>query len=205
MNERIGQRETIVYGGAFNPPTRAHQAILQACVDRATSTGGDVWLLPSGERADKSIGVSIEDRLRMCRALAEDIVAETVSIDVQDRELRRESQTETYDTVQELEREYPGRSFRWVFGADSLATMKEWSGGEWMYENLDMLVVERRGNITPQLGARAVLLEVETPDVSSTLVRTTLSQGGDAVPLVGRKVADVLRDLEALYRENQAL
>lgn len=200
MNERIGQRETIVYGGAFNPPTRAHQAILQACVDRAAHTGGDVWLLPSGERADKSIGVPIEHRLRMCRALAEDVVAETVSIRIQDRELRGVCQTETYDTVREFECEYPERSFRWVFGADSLASMKEWHGGEWMYENLDMLIVERRGNVTPRLGARAILLDVETSDVSSTLVRTILSQGGDVASLVGNNVADTVRDLQTIYR-----
>jgi|GEM_PF-3241881 len=40
-------KNTIIYGGAFNPPTRAHQAILQACIDYAEqlSVDAEVWLM----------------------------------------------------------------------------------------------------------------------------------------------------------------
>lgn len=60
-------KNTIIYGGAFNPPTRAHQAILQACIDYAEqlSVDAEVWLMPSGDRVDKKIEASYADRLEL--------------------------------------------------------------------------------------------------------------------------------------------
>ena len=84
------QKETIIYGGAFNPPTRAHQTILQVCADRAGQSGADVWLLPSGERRDKCIDANRERRLQLCAALCLDIVTtgETL-LRVEEQELDR--------------------------------------------------------------------------------------------------------------------
>ena len=42
MKRTFEQKESVVYGGAFNPPTRAHEQILQACVEYADEMHGDV-------------------------------------------------------------------------------------------------------------------------------------------------------------------
>lgn len=96
------QRETVIYRGAFNPPTRAHQAIVQACVDYAEPRNADVWLLPSASRADKQIEVGRERRIELCEALLSDVMRRTVDVHVELMELDRGLQTETYDTVREL-------------------------------------------------------------------------------------------------------
>ena len=185
-------RETIIYGGAFNPPTRAHQAILQGCIDYAEPRDADVWLLPSASRHDKSIDVLRERRLALCDALIQDVLRRTVAVDVSATELDRPQPTETYDTVRELQDEYPNRRFTWVFGADSVATMREWNHGEWLLENLDMLVVERPGYELCQLGTRAVRLAVDTGDVSSTELRRRMALGIDYTNIVGPSVGALL-------------
>ncbi len=169
------RKDTIIYGGAFNPPTRAHQAILQACVDRAEQTGADVWLMPSGSRTDKTIEVSREDRLRMLDALVEDVVARTVHIHIDTSELDKARQTETFDTVLHFDKSYPDRQFIWVFGSDSIETMPDWYMGEWMVDNLPMLVVERPGAPIRRLGRHASRLSVDSITVSSTEVRQKLA------------------------------
>lgn len=190
--EKPSLQETIIYGGAFNPPTLAHQAILQACVDYAEPRAADVWLLPSASRRDKDIAVSRERRIALCEALCQDIVKRTVTIATNTAELDRDRPTETYDTVRELAASHEDRSFTWVFGSDSVATMRDWNSGEWLYDNLSMLVIERPGSPVFQLGAQAARLEVMTGDVSSTELRRRIAAGEPYDELVGKSVAGLL-------------
>lgn len=185
-------RETIIYGGAFNPPTIAHQEILQACVEYAR--GGEVWLLPSASRADKEIDVSVTRRIALCEALARDVVRGTVDVKVETSEIVRGVLTETYDTVQEFTARYPDRHFRWVFGSDSVATMPTWHGGEWLQEHLPLLVVERPGYPAVQLGRNAIKLDVTPPDTSSTELRRRIADREYYEELVGSEVAQILRN-----------
>ena len=186
------QQETVVYGGAFIPPTRAHEAILQACVDYAEPRNADVWLLPSASRTDKAIEVESETRLAFCEALAQDVLSRTVNLSVETLELNRGIQTETYDTVRELEVAHPERSFTWVFGADSVATMESWYMGEWLKSELPMLVVERQGVPSIKLGARALLLSVDTGGLSSTELRRRLLEDEPYEDMVGAHVYELL-------------
>lgn len=185
-------KETIIYGGAFYPPTRAHQAILQACIDYAEPRGADVWLLPSASREDKTIDAQRERRLQLCEALCQDVVRRTVTVAVNTLELDRDKPTETYDTVCELAATNMDREFTWVFGSDSVATMQTWGHGDELYNDLSMLVVRRPGAASAQLGARAVWLPVETDEMSSTELRRRMAAGEDYSPLVGAHVEALL-------------
>lgn len=184
--------ETIIYGGAFNPPTRAHQAILQACVDYAEPRQAEVWLLPSASRVDKTIETDYEKRLAFCEALTQDVIRRTVRLNVETTELDRSCPTETYDTVRELEARYPDRRFTWVFGSDSVATMPTWDHGTWLRENLSMLVINRPGAALPALGIRATELAVDAGGYSSTELRRRLAGDEPYDDFVGEHVYQIL-------------
>lgn len=66
-------KEIAVFGGTFNPPTLAHQEIIEACLQHPTFD--EVWVMPSGERADKDITVEAEDRIAMLEAVKSDVFA----------------------------------------------------------------------------------------------------------------------------------
>ena len=174
MEQYADTKNTIIYGGAFNPPTRAHQAILQACIDQAETIDADVWVLPSGERADKTIETPRERRIAMLNALSKDVIKRNVELHIDTSELDRVERTETYDTVREFDETHPDRRFIWVFGSDSVETMPIWHHGEWLMDNLPMLIVERPGTPIRQLGALATKLPVDTVKTSSTEVRDRL-------------------------------
>lgn len=192
MNHNIPKQETIIYGGAFNPPTRAHQAILRACVDYAETRGADVWLMPSGTRSDKEITVSRETRIAYIQAMAADVLNRTVAVGIETMELDRTRDTETIETVQEMNERYPDRSFTWVFGSDSVATMPTWDGGEWMMDNLSMLIVERPNYPIIDLGKYATRLQVATMTTSSTQVRERLQRHQPVSDLVIPQVERLL-------------
>ena len=191
--KRPKQPETIVYGGAFNPPTLAHEVILQACVDFASPTESEVWVMPSGARLDKAIDVPRASRLRYVRAMIADVACGEVTVDVNTSELDRTYPTETHDTVRSLRSEYPGRDFRFVFGADSTQTMASWQGGQELLDELPMLVVDRPGSQINPLARHAMTLSVITPDVSSTEVRRRRQAGEPVDGMVSRAVLSMLR------------
>ncbi len=196
--ERFAAQETIIYGGAFNRPTLAHQAILQACVDYAEPRNADVWLLPSASRADKAIAVEREERVAFCKALIRDVMARTVRLDVNTTELDRAQLTETYDTVMELNGRHPDRTFTWVFGADSAASMETWDHGTWLKNNLSMLLINRPGTPLPALGSNAVELPVEAGSYSSTELRRRLATGEPYDDMVGAEVGRLIAAKSAM-------
>jgi len=191
--EQIRKQETIIYGGAFNPPTLAHKAILEACVDYAQTQHADVWVMPSGDRQDKTIATSRAMRLAYIDAMIENVDNSELIPEVVTTELDRAVMVETYDTVKELEEEYPDRSFTFVFGADSTETMASWHEGEYLLENLSMLVVERVGSTVNPMARHAIRMQVEAPNVSSTLVRERLAAGIPITDLVAAPVALLLQ------------
>ena len=184
--------ETIIYGGAFNPPTLAHLAILQACVEYARPRSAEVWIMPSGDRRDKTIAVDRERRLEYVTAMADDAETEDVPVDLLLSELDRHVSVETYDTVLELDEQFPDRSFTWVFGADSTETMHDWKEGDWLLENLSMLAIEREGSRINPLAKRAMALTVPSLAVSSTMVRARLAAHESVDDLVSPRVAELL-------------
>jgi len=191
--EQIRKQETIIYGGAFNPPTLAHKAILDACADYAQTRQADVWVMPSGDRQDKTIRTSRAMRLAYIDAMIESVDNTEVVPQVVTTELDRTIMVETYDTIKELEAEYPDRTFTFVFGADSTETMASWHGGEELLANLSMLVVEREGSIVNPMARHAVRMQVNTPNVSSTQVRERLAAGVSVADLVAAPVALLLQ------------
>lgn len=186
------RKSTIIYGGAFNPPTIAHQTILQKCVDFA-GNDVDVWLLPSGDRTDKTIAVPRNVRLNYLDAMIQDVTHPDKDIRIELTELDRGFSVETYDTVCELNIKYPDREFVWVFGADSTETMASWKNGKWLMENVPMLIIERPGNnINPNL-RRWNSLQIPLLDVSSTELRRRLDASEPFTDLVGASVLQVLQ------------
>lgn len=190
--ERFEQKETVIYGGAFNPPTLAHVAILRACLDYAQSSDADVWVMPSGNRVDKTIAVDRDTRLEYAKAMIHDADGNAETASIQTLELDRPVAVETIDTLRELQATHPDRSFRFVFGADSTETMASWKDGQELLEKLPMLVVEREGSRINPLAKHVTRLTVSTSDVSSTQVRQRLVNGEPVDDLVSPQVALLL-------------
>jgi nicotinate-nucleotide adenylyltransferase len=183
---------TFIYGGTFNPPTLAHEAILKACIEYARKLDADVWLIPSGNRVDKQISVSRGMRIKYIDAMLDDIAVGHTAIKLITTELDRNKSVETFDTLQEFTKTYPNRSFIWVFGADAIETMSDWGNGQWLLDNLNMLIAERQGSIVNPLAKKVIILDVKIPDISSTEVRRHLDAGEPIDNMVGKSVNNLL-------------
>jgi nicotinate-nucleotide adenylyltransferase len=151
-----------------------------------------VWVMPSGDRTDKEIPVSRDTRMTYIDALIRDIDEHDIPIIVTTIELDGIAPVETFDTVTTLESLYPERKFIWVFGADSTQTMNDWKNGQWLLDNLLMLVVERAGSLISDKVRYAETMSVRTVEVSSTEVRRRIVSGEPIHELVSAAVHQVI-------------
>lgn len=186
----MNKKTTIIYGGAFNPPTLAHEMILKRLVEYAHQNMAEVWLLPSGNRNDKIIGAQKNHRLEYLGAMIES--CGEASVHICEVELDRPCDIETYDTVVYLNKKYQDRQFVWVFGCDSINTMETWKNGEWLLDNLVMLAIQRNGDKCDKLGRNISWLNIKTPDVSSTIVRRNIKNRLPLDGLVSKSVEKVI-------------
>lgn len=150
------QLTVLVFGGSFNPPTVAHQALIAACL--AKQGFDQVWLMPSGERLDKQPEATDAQRLDMLRIIKTSAFDNDHRLVVSDFELRLPRPSQTSKTVSALQRAYPHTDFWFAFGEDAYRDIPNWPGGAEL-KNLKTIIFPR------------------TADVSSTAARTSIAAG----------------------------
>lgn len=214
-----GVSSVLVFGGSFDPPTRAHIELPALARDRA----GLEWLLyiPAAESPGKGAHPTArgEDRVAMLHAALEGRERCSVSTIELDRVQRQPGPSYTVDTLRELrQRLGEGVRLRLLIGADQAASFHTWREPHRILELAEPLVMLR----TPAESARGVwarmaphwpedegaawrsrVVELPTIDASSTEARRLLRAGGPDAPGLDRLVPEgairIIRE-RGLYR-----
>ncbi len=152
VTRRVG-----MFGGAFDPPHRAHRALAETALDQL---GLDVLhILPTGQAWHKSRVLSpARHRVAMCRLAFGDLP----NVVLDEREIRREGPSYTADTLSELRQEYPGAELFLVLGADQLLAFKTWVRWQEVLELATLAVANRALHI----GAHAPMDQTVETDLS---------------------------------------
>ena len=129
-----------VFGGMFNPPTVAHQEIMNESLN--LNFVDELWVMPSGQRHDKITDVDSRHRLDMVQIAIGDLNHEK-PCHLVDFEINTDKLTRTVDTVRFINDKFPDHSFWYVFGMDSYKDMPNWDYGNEMQRSLNMIIVER--------------------------------------------------------------
>ncbi len=194
-----------MFGGAFDPPHRAHVALAQAAVSQL---GLDcLHVFPTGHAWHKTRTLSpAEDRLAMVRAA----FAGEQHITVDDREMRRPGPTYTADTLNELAAENPGAALFLVMGADQAARLGTWHAWEEIVR-IAIISIAGRPNATSTSdvfhaerlpGARIRQIALPAQDISATDIRQRVAEDRGIDLLVPPVVAGYI-DRHHLYRTNR--
>lgn len=186
----------LVFGGSFNPPTLAHQAIITACL--ALPKFDEVWVMPSGNRADKAISVSDDDRLQMLKIVKSESFANTPRLKVSDFELKLPRPTRLHRTVTELAKTYPHTTFWFAFGGDAYKSMALWYAADDFIKTLK-IVVFTENDVPEAKTGNAIHLNIPKPfqQMSSTQVRQAFAAG---TPVAANWVAPAVRKYIAAHR-----
>jgi nicotinate-nucleotide adenylyltransferase len=176
-----------LYGGSFNPPHVAHQ--MAALYVLETAPVDALWLIPAFRHALGKPLQPFEDRLEMCRLAA---AALGPRVEVSDVERAIGGASRTIYTLRRLRELHPGHDFSVVIGADLVAEVPSWLGGEELQRTVPFIVVGRG----QAAGAED---RVSMPALSSSAVRDRLAAGESAAGLVPRAVLDYIY-ARGLYR-----
>lgn len=199
-----------MFGGAFDPPHRAHRALAEAALDQL---GLDLLLIiPTGQAWHKSRGLTLAGhRLAMCELA----FAGLPGVRIDPREIRRAGPTYTADTLAELAAEFPGAQLFLLMGADQLLAFKTWKRWQEVLQCATLAVAGRAIVSAASPGNQAGWLEqdisgTDIPHISldlppqphsATSVRALVqgSPHADLDPLVSEGVARYISE-HHLYR-----
>ena len=136
--KRIG-----MFGGAFDPPHRAHLVLAQLAVE--TLELDELHIIPTGQAWHKARTLSSpEHRLAMTQLAFQGMP----HVVVDDRELQRSGPTFTIDTMEALQLENPDAQLYLIMGADQFGAFQQWH--KWQaIAGLAIICVADRAPSTP--------------------------------------------------------
>lgn len=180
-----------IFGGSFNPPHMAH--ILVVAWALGSGEVDEVWASPTGGHPFGKKLAPFKDRMEMTRrALA--CFGEKVRV----LDIEREPRVHySIETMRELVKQYPGYSWRWIMGSDTLLDASRWLEYDRLMEIAPPLVVPR-GDCAPDETAPA---SFALPNLSSTFIREAIAKGriAELNGLVPGEILDLIRE-RGLYR-----
>ncbi len=171
----INNRKILVFGGSFSPPTLAHEAIIELCL--SLPGFDEVWIMPSGDRADKNIAMSDQDRLRMMEIIKAERFDHDPRLCVSDFELGLPHPTQTYKTVHALTTRFAGTDFWFAYGVDAYKSMPDWPHGAALRRGLRMIVFGEHSIPLVDHNHMYMHFGGEYADLSSTQARSALAAG----------------------------
>jgi len=177
----------LIFGGSFNPPTLAHEAIIKKCL--TLPEFNQVWVMPSTSRNDKQISLGGEQRLQMLKLIKVANFNNDPRLVVSNYELKLPHNSEMYKTILALEQHYPNDKFWFVFGGDSYDTIPDWPRSEWLSKNMKVIVIS---DVPREVTTFS--LHSDLTNISSTEVRENTFKGLPILKLVSPIVEKFIKE-----------
>jgi nicotinate-nucleotide adenylyltransferase len=200
-----------LFGGMFDP---IHYGHLRTAFELWQSLKlAEVRFMPAGSPPHKQIThASAELRLAMVSAA----IASQKGFVVDDREVRRQGVSYSYDTLAELRAEMPDRSLCLLLGMDAFLGLPDWHRWRELLDLAHIVVAHRPGWKAPtmgplgevmvdrgtgsvrdlhdQLAGRIYIRAVTQLEISSTDLRQVITSGQDPRYLVPEEVRKIIRE-----------
>ncbi|MGV8130990.1 MAG: nicotinate-nicotinamide nucleotide adenylyltransferase [Candidatus Pacearchaeota archaeon] len=142
----------LYFGGTFDPPTMGHYWLLKNAIKHAPNPIDIAFVQPCptpGHRKMKGTpGASLQQRYEMCKLQFEGPVGIPRTI-VTDLEPRNGDITFTYQTMQKLNRQFPGSNIYILMGADELHDFPTWKEPLIILSFASLLIGSRQGYDIP--------------------------------------------------------
>lgn len=213
MERKFGEsnvKTEFVFGGSFDPVHLGHLHVMESL--RELCASWSLRVLPCSVPPLKNLAsASFEQRVAMLKLVTDSID----NLQIDERENKREGKSYTLDSLQSLAQQYPSKNFVLVVGGDTLKSMNQWHEWQQLANYCHLLLVNRPGtkieNIVTlmyQLGfnrvkkvqelevtpnGRYYCLNMEAFDISSTEIRTRLSNGLSVDKLISKRVMDYIK------------
>lgn len=191
-----------VFGGAFDPPHKAHFALAQAAV--AELQLDELRIVPTGQAWHKARPLTpARHRLAMARLAFSDLPQAVID----PRETERIGPSYTVETLREFKEQWPDAQLFLIIGDDQAKALSTWHNFQEILQLATICVAARESlvEISPKLVAsqaqesRFIRLTMPAMAVSATDIRATVAAHQSVLPLVFEPVARYI-DQHHLYQ-----
>ncbi|WP_162164058.1 nicotinate (nicotinamide) nucleotide adenylyltransferase [Acholeplasma hippikon] len=164
----------LVYGGSFNPPTKAHLEIINLLNEKLNPE--KIIILPVGNKYTwKNNLISFEKRFDMLHLLTNEVR----NVIVSDLE-NTTTFTGTYDALNKISEIYETKDIYFVFGTDHLETLRQWINYEALLKTYGFVIIKRKNyeidlSIFKEYNTKHEVISYDS-EVSSTKVRENLEK-----------------------------
>lgn len=176
MKDRI-----VIFGGTFNPPTRAHLDIATEALYYLDAE--KVLFVPVSDLYKKDDVEISYHRVNMLNLA----IGNFRRLEIDFTEVDAVKLTYTYETIEKIKSQYQDKELFLLIGADNLEDFKNWKNQRSIMENCSLLVVNRNNSsIDEIIESNKILTEfkdkiIEAPieeiEISSTEVRNRIASG----------------------------
>jgi len=162
-----------IFGGSFSPVHRGHFEIARQLLDRGVVD--QLVVIPTFLNPFKQDNLPLNNGLRL--SMLEATFSRLEQCEISDFELKNESISYSYKTIQAFADKYPGDKIHLILGTDAFALFYQWSHVEQILCLSDVIVVGRQGaspdlsQSTKLVGDKMTWLELDIPEISSTEIR----------------------------------
>lgn len=182
-------RKIGLLGGTFDTPHHGHLLIANEVFHELELD--EIWFLPNQEppHKKKSALISTEDRLNMLKLALEDVAY----FKIETIELERPGPSYTYDTIQQLKKLHPDKSFYFIIGADMVEYLPKWYKIDELVHMVSFVGVNRP---TYQDKTSYPIIHIDIPEfqVSSSLIRERIQEGKSIRYLLPDSLIEYLKE-----------
>ncbi len=204
QNKKVG-----IMGGTFDPIHYGHLILAQNALE--TYDLDEIMFVPSGTPwlKDSTKVLSRNKRVSMTGIAIEDnpkFALSTIEID-------REGNSYSYETVEELKKEYPETDFYFILGADSLLEIEKWKHPDRLMAECTLLAAVRDNcdeeglkkqicYLEEKYNAVICILPARRIDISSSDIRNLISEGKSVRYMLPNQVIKFI-EKNHLYMKNK--
>jgi len=170
VSRRIG-----IYGGAFNPPTKGHQHVIEAVL--SLNVVDEIWVVPSFRHYHGKDMESYQHRMVMCsRAFMHLHTVLDMGIDGALNELVNDYDGSMISMLDGMRKHDNDAEYHLIIGQDNADTIHTWKNGTDLINNEKFIIVPRP-NSSDLLGEwykyepHTFITDIKQIECSSTMVR----------------------------------
>lgn len=196
-----------IMGGTFNPIHYGHLLLAEAA--REFAGLDEVIFIPSGNPYMKD-SEEIEDGVHRL-AMASLAILSNPYFSVSDIEIKRNGNTYTYETLEELKEKNPNAVFYFMIGADNLFSIENWKYSDKIFLGCTLIaaargkktedeIIRQVERLRERYHAKILLLPEKKIDLSSTEIREHLQAGKSVRYMTPEDVCSYIRE-HRLYQK----
>lgn len=126
------------FGGAFNPPTIAHEELAKEVLEKFQLD--KIYFTPVGNKYNKKDLIDEKYRYEMLKNISSE------KIDVTDIELNKEKMTAA-EAFKMIKKEYKNSEIYYIMGTDNLEKLPTWNKAEEMLANYKFIILPRKNTV----------------------------------------------------------